>query len=168
MRSPASRPMNALPSTSTALARTRSSEARTAAISVCPMRPPAPAMATFSATIRSVVVLRRTTRRSKSALQRIPHAPEEAFVIRRRLALHRFFAGGAIQLDHRLRHLVAFPPRELVVVEIGGELPMLAHLSLLRVLVDIVPAAFAERARHERRTEHTADLLLRHADFQLV
>src|SRR5437773_3941483 len=150
-RSPASCARNALPSTSSALAMARSLAASVASISAWPIRPPAPAIANFSATIESVKTLCEMPQRSKPALQNIPQATEESFVIGRRLRLHRLFAGRAIELDDRLRHLVAFPARQLVVGEIDGELPVLAHFSLLRILVHIVPTIVAEGARYERR-----------------
>ena len=45
---------------------------------------------------------------------------------------------------------------------------MLDDLALARVLVHVVPALVAERARHERRAERELHLLLGHADLELV
>src|SRR5204863_8833838 len=51
---------------------------------------------------------------------------EEPLVVGIGLLLQRLLAGGAIELDDRQRHLVAFPARELLLGEVHGELPVLA------------------------------------------
>ena len=67
-----------------------------------------------------------------------------------------------------LRHLVAFPARQHVVLEVHGELAMLAHAAAALELVDVVPAVVAERADDERRAERQPHLLLGLPDLQPV
>src|SRR5690606_28614176 len=108
------------------------------ATSAWPMRPPAPATA-----VRMRPVMRGG---SLEFLQPVEEPAEDARIVRGRDVAERALGRGPVEVGDRLRHLVALPARELVVDEEDGELAVLDHLAVARVLVHVVPAVVAERA----------------------
>ena len=94
--------------------------ASVASMSACPIRPPAPATA-----MRVGVTCGRCRGTSRKAL-----------VAGRGFRRQRFRAAASrVQRGHRRRHLVALPPRELVVDEVHGESAVFERPALALELV---------------------------------
>ena len=74
--------------------------------------------------------------------------------------------GRGFRLGRR-RNDVAGHPRELVVDEVHGELPLIAPAVRPLEPVDVVPAVAVKNIREERRAECVAHLVLRHPGLEL-
>src|SRR5512147_427357 len=164
--SPQSRPSTGLSARSSAAAKARSGWPSVASISIRPMRPDAPAIAIFIGIVSRPVGAESVRAGARSRCRDIGHRDLW-------LAVHARNALDIRAQDQRVdvvfaRHRVVFKTIELAVLEEQRQAPVL-DLTAARVqVIDVVDPVLVKFARQQRRPEHEADLVTRHAYPQLI